>query len=1118
MFAIFDQMRLLSASRFEQLCAQLLRSDQAILVDGKSGDRGVDLFRGPLDRKLRAASGEKLHVWQAKYFTAAVNKSRKQQIEGSLIRVCETYAPESWTLCVPINLDVATHEWVQELGTKHGIPVDVLQASDLERLILKDDAVRREYFLPAAQDILDVITNFSDFQPVASAIDRVREALAVQTHSGEEFYDGAAPDWRDIAQDFDARRDVMGDLWNFAIAALTSPSGRIPFAVVTGRSGEGKSTVLMRFAAELVRHGQKHVYFHHASSNELNPAQFASFPPGTRIFLFIDSITRFPPGVLLGFLTRLRHDCVQAIVVGAAIQSLWDGQEGAFDNVAAVDEFRLRRLSDHEIEAILEKLSADESYLGDLRKLTHDERVRLFRRAKGQLLVALLEAKRSGGNFESYVRGELNALEEHFGRDIRKACVYVSLVHRFDVRLPVPLLQRLLPATDLLLDVFPRTKKLLHISDDGLMSSMRHPLIAEVIASAQDDHVALYEKIITAAEPQDERILVRVLHALCSSSDPVHAARLLELASRRSLKSPMFPHIAATLAFKKRNIEAAREIFRRADDAGIADGRILASWATLEAADGNLGDLRNPAATSARGLFRRAIAIAPDEVPRVQYAIFERDQKNVGTIDDPHSARGILHEAYTRFPDGQSLVRTWAILENKLRNIGKSKECPWSARWLYARLSEIDPRNTATWRAWAIMEAGAKNLDGAMSPNARELFRKATEIEPNDAITWTAWAHAAANGGNLGDVNKPGTARWMFRHAIDLKPEMPHAWGAWSSIERHAKNFGAAGDPAPYTARWLYARVTALEPESPQGWCGWAMVERDCGNLGDREDPAPGTARWLFAKGVEVAEGDPESVDVVVILSEWTKLERKNGDASVTRDLFRRSFGRRPANAVNLFQWATFEYEQDNVGDAIDPDELTARWLFRESARCDPGQANVWATWARLENERGNVGSRLDPEIYTARWLVREGLKHAGRSSELNAIAGRIEAGQGQLEAAESYYAKAIRFQSVRNLKAQQCAMFAFFLRDATQHERAAAYLQLALFYAPRDVRNHTALAGEFFSLAAAAFFEPARARLEIVRRGLHHLSDARAIKSDESIDRLELRLRHLERDIIRKS
>jgi hypothetical protein len=58
-----------------------------------------------------------------------------------------SFGPEAWTLCVPVDLDVQLQEWLQGLRNPDGPAISWLQASDLERLIAGNDAVRREYFI-----------------------------------------------------------------------------------------------------------------------------------------------------------------------------------------------------------------------------------------------------------------------------------------------------------------------------------------------------------------------------------------------------------------------------------------------------------------------------------------------------------------------------------------------------------------------------------------------------------------------------------------------------------------------------------------------------------------------------------------------------------------------------------------------------------------------------------------------------------------------------------------------------------------------------------------------------------------------------------------------------------
>ncbi len=58
-FSMEEQLKLLGPNLFEELCAQVIKTDhpKSWHVEGAGGDEGIDIFEGELDRKLRKESG-----------------------------------------------------------------------------------------------------------------------------------------------------------------------------------------------------------------------------------------------------------------------------------------------------------------------------------------------------------------------------------------------------------------------------------------------------------------------------------------------------------------------------------------------------------------------------------------------------------------------------------------------------------------------------------------------------------------------------------------------------------------------------------------------------------------------------------------------------------------------------------------------------------------------------------------------------------------------------------------------------------------------------------------------------------------------------------------------------
>jgi len=715
-FSIEQQLKLLGPNLFEELCCQVLQHEfpGCHHVKGEGGDEGLDIFHGNLAPDVRRQNGSVLRVWQVKFFRQGIKRSQRKQAEKSLDRVL-MHHPDFWTLCVPDNFDPEALLWFEDLKQRYpNIIIDKMDAGEIVRRLhqpecqsLIDSYFLRQGISLGPEDLEKILTHLDDF----SSVPKILEQLANYEISwdAEGFYNGALPHWRDIAQNFDAYRDKFGELWQFILTRANNPGRLVPFVLIVGRSGDGKSTLLMRLAKELSSHGHKLVFYHKGESNSLSSEQFTDMPPNSVAFILIDRITRFDADELKGFFERLYQHSIPAIVIGAAIRSLWNGLDLHLANVADVCEISLEKMTDNDIEALLDKLGAG-PYLGNMAGLSREEqRARFQRKAHRQLLVALLEAKRNE-KFETYIQGELDQLAERFkpyGVLVRRTCRYVSAFHRFDLPMPRSLLQRVLPQeVHIDDDILHCTKGLLtEVISKGENIITRHAYIAEVIFSLAGNQQKRYEEIIRAAEPIHEPLIGRVIHIMGLGDERPLAKAIFPIICEHFPQNIYFLHMQALLYQREGKFPKARELFRRASEISPLHAPVWQAWALLEQEQKNFGDWPDPQKYTARWLFQQGVAADPKNAPLWQaWALLEKDCKNFGDRDAPDE---------------------------------------FTARQLFRQAVKIDPKNAPAWQAWAALEAWRGNLGDPDHPEqftARWLFAKAAEVAPADPLSFTEWA------------------------------------------------------------------------------------------------------------------------------------------------------------------------------------------------------------------------------------------------------------------------------------------------------------------------------------------------------------------------------------------
>ncbi len=833
-FSLEEQLCLHGPETFEELCAQLVKRDfpDSYHVRGVGGDKGLDIIHGDLDADLRAIKHTDLRVWQVKCFRRGVGHSQRRQAEESLTRVL-MHSPQFWTLCIPVNLDHASLVWFQSLKAGHpGITFDLWQADAIVRRLREDESLRRTYFLlpqPAIsrEDLDRILGRLDAFEDVRQLLDRARTALQHYPKDGTDFYNGVIADWRDIVQGFDAPREGFGALWRAALDCANPSGGRVPLVLVTGRSGEGKSTLLMRLAAELAGQECGLVLYHKSDTLALPAEQLCRLPPGQVPFVIIDKITRFDTDTLRAFFERIYRNSTRLVVISAAIRSVWEGLAPDLSNVAGVHPIALDHMTDEDIEALLDRLSADSlkaaEYLGALNGLSRDGQVALFReKSDRQLLVALLEAKQQRA-FGAYVWTELEELGNRFGPAVQRACVYVSALYRFDLPMPRGLLQRMLPTVRLDAGVLQLTHGLLSeiVPRDGGIE-VRHPVIAEVIfsraAGSSAEQAGLYIEIIRSADVAvgEDRLLCHLFKAMRRYGHLDLASRLLRVARGEHAGSVPLLHMAAMDAKSRGEHDEARKLFEKASTLDSSNVRVWQAWAIMEKGLHRIDEARRifahaegigaaDAATfqawgvmekelvdipRARELFAKAIDRDPQGPYAWQaWALLEKEEKNIGSVDEELTARWLFREGLKAAGDCAPLFRAWAIMETEQGNIGTVGQ-EYTARGLYSRLSRVDHEELGgSLGLWAQLEGS----QGAFA-DAERLYVRAAEVSRGPRYRGRNYVGAASMAGRQ-RKNKQQQAYLVAA----LNADESNAWAhgqlgrcygfakKWSEAERHLR-------------------------------------------------------------------------------------------------------------------------------------------------------------------------------------------------------------------------------------------------------------------------------------------------------------------------------------------
>ncbi len=402
------------------------------------------------------------------------------------------------------------------------------------------------------------------FRPLDAAFRQAQRQAAPA-----DFYNGSRPNWANIAQGHDAQRALLQQLLDF----IHDPQKRLPpqrVGVITGLSGEGKTTLLMRTLWQAAEAGLPVLWQRHTV---LTSGYQTDFPAAGPLVLGLDDLP-FAPG-LLAIIAELHESGQPFVLLGTARQHEWgnSGLASALARHAHLRTFPVQRLGGEEVDDLLARLRQHDM-LGALADQPPARQRRYFLdrlQADGQLLPALLTARR-GRSFAAILEDVFRALERQHGREqarqLMRGYAGIALVHRFGFWLSRPLLAAFSGIEERQLTpqlLRPLQGELTEITAASHRLYTRHPWIAEqalqiLCGPYLEEENYLYQDLFAA------------LQGLLQAAAPPEERKLLS----------MLP-----LAFRYRgDFDRARQLFQQAAQADPTNAPTLQAWALMEAQRG----------------------------------------------------------------------------------------------------------------------------------------------------------------------------------------------------------------------------------------------------------------------------------------------------------------------------------------------------------------------------------------------------------------------------------------------------------------------------------------------------------------------------------------------------
>lgn len=316
------------------------------------------------------------------------------------------------------------------------------------------------------------------------------------------------------------------------------------------------------------------------------------------------------------------------------------------------------------------------------------------------------------------------------------------------------------------------------------------------------------------------------------------------------------------------DIIAARQCYQDGCDATGGDNAyIWQSWATLEAAEGNV--------SKARQLFDAATAA--NKTHAAAWHAWGMFEKSLGNFQ---RARDLFLKGVRLVPATSANAHLFQSLGVMAMERGRIQEA--REHFKEGTKTESGAQSAALWQAWAILESREGNSD-----QARKLFQRGLSVDPENRYVWLSWAVYEAQEGFI------DRARGLLRRGCELNPSDPPLLQALARLEASEGNITAA--------RQLFEQGTKLDPLHQANWQAWALAEWRAGNVH--------RARQLMQRGVWVA---PRCCDACKLFQAWGVLEEREGNVALARQLYKCGIKADPSSEVTWLTWALMEERQGN--------------------------------------------------------------------------------------------------------------------------------------------------------------------------------------------------------------
>ncbi len=363
-----------------------------------------------------------------------------------------------------------------------------------------DHPIQRRFVVPnePSASLLEFLDSDAEY---------IHDGISIESGTPEKFYKGHGLGWYPIINDLDVQRRLTSQVIDEVILRPEEDrTAQVELCVIRAEAGAGKSVLLRRIAWDsAIQAGVLCLRYRGTAPPSLEALRELSESTNERIFMFMDSAADHVPEIraVLEFAAARK---LKLTIVTAERENEWNiGCESLEEFLS--EDYRLRYLSESEIESLLDLLEANNALGPNLIDKTQEERIEEFvKRAGRQLLVALHEAN-LGKPFEEIL---LDEYEQIAPAEAQRLYLSVCVLNRLKVPVRAGLISRVhgIPFDDFQKRLFSPLEHVVMVQtlpwgDYGYIA--RHSQIAQIVfervLTDSEDRFNEYARLIAALNP-----------------------------------------------------------------------------------------------------------------------------------------------------------------------------------------------------------------------------------------------------------------------------------------------------------------------------------------------------------------------------------------------------------------------------------------------------------------------------------------------------------------------------------------------------------------------------------------------------------------------------------------